>query len=75
MNGPSADMVCAGRNIAPGDERLAIFLRGARRRQREHRIDCLRVARGAQLLGNVLIAQEACDAGERSVAPPCSFFM
>src|SRR5450755_3179804 len=40
-------------------------LRRARRRQGQHRINCLRVARGAQFLGNVLIAQQPCDSRQR----------
>src|ERR1700722_9568014 len=34
----------------------AFALRGTRRRQRQHRIDRRRITRGAQLLGDVLIA-------------------
>ncbi len=37
----------------------------ARRRQRQHRVDRLGVARGAQLLGDVLVAQQAGDARQR----------
>src|SRR3954468_9884322 len=40
-------------------------LRRRRRRQRQHRIDRLGVARGAELFGDVLVAQKAGDAGER----------
>ncbi len=40
-------------------------LRRARGRQRQHRIDRLRVARGAQLLGDVLIAQQPRDPRQR----------
>src|SRR3954468_20914022 len=36
-----------------------------RRRQREHRIDRLRIARGAELFGDVLVAEETGDAGQR----------
>src|SRR3954454_21095855 len=40
-------------------------LRRGRRRQREHRIDRLSIARGAELLGDVLVAEQAGDAGQR----------
>src|SRR3984957_11674974 len=40
-------------------------LRRTRRRQRQYRIDRLRVARGAQLLGDVLIAQQPRDPRQR----------
>lgn len=43
----------------------AVDLSRGRGRQREHGIDRLRIARGAQLLGDVLVAQQTCDAGQR----------
>src|SRR5215472_6982995 len=45
--------------------RASAALCRARRRQRQHRIDCLRVARGAQLLGDILVAQQPRDPGQR----------
>ena len=45
--------------------RTAAALRRARRRQGQHRIDRLGVARGAQLLGDVDVAQQAGDARQR----------
>ncbi len=46
---------CPLSDRAEGNAWLA--LRGTRRRQGQHRIDRLRIARGAQLFGDVLVPQ------------------
>ncbi len=45
--------------------KIDALLRGGRWRQRQHRIERLRVARCAQLLGDILIAQQPRDARQR----------